>query len=245
MNHYLFLAAALLPLAAGAADPVTLPEAPSVTITAARDAEWGGYRHAYRAAAYYARLTRSRPLIQAHMQIRPREPGLSLDGLRIELTGEKTKLTIPVDAIGRSTLPMLKQAYDEDAVLRLNRRAGYYRFSGRFSIKERDDGVYGAAELRAACEQLLSAQREDGNRFRLLGKKCVGVKFVYPLADVGAAIAFRDGDKSSAIAAADDQPFDGNSMGQYKVATYRFADWPQAGDIIAAKRPLAIGTLYQ
>ena len=245
MKHFVVLAPALLALGAFAAEPLVPAEIQSVTITAPRDAEWHSYRHAYQAAAHYAQLTRTRPLIQAHMQIRPREPGLPLDGLRIDVTGEKTALTIAVDGIGRATLPMLKQAYDEDAVLRLNRRAGYYRFSGRFSIRENDDGVYSAADLRAACEQLLSAQREDGNLFRLFGKKCVGVRFIYPLADAGAAIEFRAGDKSSAIAAADGQPFEGGTMGMYKVAIYRFADWPEQGQIIAARRPLAIGTLYQ
>lgn len=247
MKHHVVIAAALLALGAGAAEPpaTPLPDVQSVTIAGPLDAEWHSYRHAYKAAAHYAQLTRTRPLIQAHMQIRPREPGLPLDGLRIDVAGEKTALTIAVDGIGRATLPMLKQAYDEDAVLRLNRHAGYYRFSGRFTIREKDDGVYDAAELRAACEQLLSAQREDGNLFRLFGKKCVGVRFVYPLADTAAAIEFRSADKSAVIAAADGQPFEGGTMGLYKVAIYRFADWPSQGQVVAARRPLAIGTLYE
>lgn len=248
MSRFLLAAAALLPLAAGAGVPVALPEAPSVTITETRDAEWAGYRHGYKAAARYARLTSTRPLIQAHMQIQPVDPALPLDGIKIFLVGATTSLEIPVDAIGRANLPLLKQAYDEDAVLRLNRQKGHYHFSGRFSIRERDDGIYDAADLRQACEQLLSAQREDGSLFRLLGKKCVGVKFIYPLADAAAdgALAFRDSTgKTGAIAAAADQPFSGRRMGLYKVATYRFADWPQLGQVIAARRPLAIGTLYQ
>ncbi|MES2316511.1 MAG: hypothetical protein V4631_03370 [Pseudomonadota bacterium] len=242
MSRYVFLAVALLPWPAGAEQ---LQEMPSVTIVAARDAEWGSYRHAYKAAARYERATRSRPLIQAHMQIRPRQPGLSVEGLRIELTGKTSALTIEVDAIGRATLPLLKQAYDEDAVLRLNRQAGFYRFSGRFTIREKDDGVYDAAVLRAACEQLLSAQREDGSLFRMWGKKCVGVRFIYPLASSDSAIEFRAGGKAGAIPAADGLPFEGGNMDLYKVATYRFADWPQAGEVIAEKRPLAIGTLYE
>jgi hypothetical protein len=246
MSRFLFAAAALLPLAAAAGVPATLPEAPNVTITEVRDAEWAGYRHGYKAAARYAHLTRTRPLIQAHMQILPLDPAGSLDGLKILLVGEKTLLEIPVDAIGRANLPLLKQAYDEDAVLRLNRQKGHYRFSGRFSIRERDDGIYSAPELRAACEQMISAQREDGNLFRLLGKQCVGVKFIYPLADSDAAITFRDDTgKTGTIAAAADQPYSSRPIGLYKVATYRFADWPQLGQVIAAKRPLAIATVYQ
>jgi hypothetical protein len=131
-------------------------------------------------------------------------------------------------------------------VLRLNRRAGGYRFSGRYSIKEKDSGLYDAAELRAACEQLISAQRDAGNVFRLLGKKCVGVTFVYPLADDGAAIEFRDAQgKPGVIGASDGEPFESQPMGRYMVATYRFSAWPAQGTVAAARRPLAIGTLYE
>ena len=42
----------------------------------------------------------------------------------------------------------------------------------------------------------------------------------------------------------DGQPFEGSTMGTYKIAIYRFADWPAAGQVIAARRPLAIGTVY-
>ena len=235
----LLLAAALIPLACAAADP------PRVTITAQRDAEWGSYRHAYKAAASFEYHLSTRPLIQAHMQIRPREPGTRLEGLKIQLASESMTLDIPVDGIGRSTLPMLKKAYDEDAVLRLNRQKGHYRFSGRYSIRERDDGVYSVAQLRQACEQVLSAQRASGSMFRLIGKKCTGVRFIYPLAD-SAAVEFRSADgKGSTITAADAEPFESGALGQYKVAIVRFGALPAAGDIIAARQPLAIGTVYE
>jgi hypothetical protein len=239
MSKFL-LVVALIPLACAAADP------PQVTITAQRDAEWASYRHAYKAAASFDFHTRTRPLIQAHMQLRPREPGVRLEGIRVQLASESMTLDVPVDGIGRSTLPMLKKAYDEDAVLRLNRQKGYYRFSGRYSIKERDDGVYSMAQLREACEQVLSAQRASGSRFRLMGKNCAGVRFIYPLADSSAALAYRSANgAASSIAATDAEPFESGALGWYKVAIVRFAAWPAQGEVIAAARPLAIGTVYE
>ena len=216
---------------------------PKVVVSAERDAEWGSYRHAYKAAAFFAVYTRSRPLIQAHMQIRPLDPATPLDGLSLRLIGEKTDLTIPVDAIGRAELPMLKQAYQDDAVLRLNRQKGSYYFAGRYSIRERADGVYDMAELRAACEQLIGAQRESGYRLRLSGKQCVGVKFVYPAGAAPEVRAQTDG-PAGALPVVAAHPFEGNSMGLYTVALYRFADWPQQGKILTLTPPLAIGTLY-
>lgn len=232
--------AALLPLAATA---VGAGDDPKVIVSAERDSEWSSYRHAYKAAAFFAYYTRSRPLIQAHMQIRPLDAATPLDGLSLHLVGEKTDVTIAVDAIGRAELPMLKQAYQDDAVLRLNRQKGSYYFSGRYSVRERADGVYDLAELRAACEQLIGAQRESGYRVRLVGKQCLGIKFVYP-AGAAPEVRIQTDGPSGTLPLVDAHPFEGNSMGLYKVALYRFADWPQRGKIQTPSAPLAIGTLY-
>lgn len=222
------------------------PATPQVVVPAARDAEWHSYRHAYKAARFFEPFLKARPLIQAHMQIRPNTPDQPMDGLQVQLTGESVNLTIPVDALGRATLPMLKQAYDEDAVLRLNRRQGHYHFSGRYSIREREDGIYNAADLRAACEQLLSAQRESGYRLRLIGKRCVGVKFVYAPEDPAANVLHRDqSGTETPLALVPGTPFEGPPMGDYRVAEYRFANWPAQGQLRTAGRLLAIGTIYE
>lgn len=187
------------------------------------------------------------PVIDSdHLQIRPLAPGASLDGLKIHLAGATTSTDIDVDAIGRATIPMSKQAYDEDAVLRLNRQKGLYYFSGRYSIREHADGLYPVAELRAACEQLISAQRASGYRLRLIGKHCAGIKFSYPATDGAATVALRQDDgQVRTIGVADGHPFEDNSMGIYKVAVLRFDDLPQQGTIFTPAPPLAIGTLYE
>ncbi len=223
----------------------TEPEA-RVVIVGERDAEWASYRYAYKAAALFAPLVRTRPLIQAHMQVRPINKDASLEGLEIRIAGARTNLVVPVDAIGRATLPMLKEAYQDDAVLRLNRAKGLYYFSGRYSVRERDDGVYQLGDLRAACEQLIDAQRAAGYRIRLFGKRCVGVRFVYPLTESESAVQLQAGaDAARTLPLEEGQPFEGRGMGTYKVATYRFANWPAAGQLRALRRPLAIGTVYE
>ncbi|MES3021981.1 MAG: hypothetical protein V4857_10405 [Pseudomonadota bacterium] len=243
IKYGLVFAALLLPLAAGAQGEAPMQK---VTVVAKKDSEWHSYRHAYSAAAFFEKFTRTRPLIQAHMQIRPNRRDLPMDGMRIQLEGETGTVDIAVDRIGRATIPMLKQSYVEDAVLRLNRLKGHYHFSGRYSIREREDGIYRAADLRAACEQLLSAQRESGYRLRLIGKKCAGVSFIYALADSGQEIRFTDATKRvSVLAAVDGQPFENDTMGLFKVARFRFADWPAEGVVTTAVRPIAIGTVYE
>ena len=229
------------------AAPVAVPAPdPRVYVSADRDSEWNSYRHAYKAAAYFATFTRTRPLIQAHMQIRLIDQNASLEGLTIRLQGEHTDMMLPVDAIGRSVLPMLKEPYQDDAVLRLNRRKGSYYFSGRYSVRERDDGVYQANELRAACEQLIGAQRASGYRIRLIGKRCAGIRFVYPLNEAASPVSVQaPGAAPAVLALVDGPPFEGPAQVNYKVAVYRFADWPAQGQVLAARRPLAIGTVYE
>lgn len=236
--------AAVLMLSPLAAPLAAEPAVPRVEVVAERDAEWGSYRHAYKAAAFFEAYTRTRPLIQAHMQIRPFDPATPVEGLSLQLRGEKTDLAIAVDALGRATLPMLKQAYQDDAVLRLNRQKGLYHFSGRYSVREREDGVYTLADLRAACEQLLDAQRASGYRLRLIGKQCRGIKFVYPAGAPVAPVQLSAADKSGALPLVEAHPFENHSMGLYQVALYRFADWPEQGKIVTPVRPLAIGTVY-
>ena len=237
---------ALLPVPALASEAAPDPEPPRVLVNTARDPEWHSYRRAYKAARFFEPYLRTRPLIQAHMQIRPLRPDVPLDGLRVRIVGETTNVEIAVDEIGRAVLPMLKSAYDEDAVLRLNRQKGHYAFSGRYSIREQADGVYRSADLRAACAQLIDAQRESGYRFRLLGKHCAGIKFVYRLSGNPPRVLHRDaGGAQRLLPVSEGQPFEDRTMGLYKVATYRFADWPADGTVLAEARPIALGTLYE
>jgi len=234
------LALLLLPLCAAAANDV-----PSIVVPAQRDAEWHSYRHAYKAVRFFEPYLKTRPLIQAHMQIRPNTPDLPLEGLQLRLEGESVNMAIAVDALGRATLPMLKQAYDEDAVLRLNRQKGHYHFSGRYSIRERDDGVYRVAELRAACEQLIGAQRASGYRLRLIGKQCAGVKFVYPLDGPAPDVFYRDAaGMLTPLPVETGHPFENATMGLYRLAVVRFAARPGDGDIVTCGKPLGVGSVY-
>jgi hypothetical protein len=242
MKNYLLLLAALLPMGASALEEAPLQQ---VVVVAKKDSEWQSYRHAYKASAFFDKYTRSRPLIQAHMQIRPNRPGLPMNNLRIALEGETYSTQIPVDRIGRAILPMHKQAYVEDAVLRLNRLKGNYHFSGRYSIRERADGIYSFADLRAACDQLLDAQRDSGYRVRLIGKKCAGVTFIYASETAAPEISVKHGNESKVLVVADSAPFESQTVDLLKVAKFRFADWTGAGTVVATTRPIAIGTIYE
>lgn len=242
------LSLVLLPARAEQSTPAapSVDAVPQVTVTAERDPEWASYRRAYKAAAFFAPFTRDRPLIQAHMQIRPLAPTASLEGLRVHLASTHVQMDIPVDALGRAQIPMDKQAYEDDAVLSLNRQKGQYYFSGRYSIRERADGVYPVADLRAACEQLIDAQRDSGYSLRLFRKRCAAAKLIYPLAGAVPDVVLRLADgRESPLPAAPDWPFEDGSMGQYRVVRVSFAAVPAGATVLARTRPLGIGTTYE
>ena len=251
MRKYLLTTLSFVLLAARAEPPAPAAASvdatvPQVTVTAERDPEWASYRRAYKAAAFFAPFTRDRPLIQAHMQIRPLAPTTSLDGLRVHLAGAHVQMDIPVDPLGRAQLPMDKQAYEDDAVLSLNRQKGLYYFSGRFSIRERADGIYPVADLRAACEQLIDAQRDSGYSLHLFRKRCAAAKLIYPLAGPAPDVVLRLADgRESPLPAAADAPFEDGSMGQYQVVRVGFAAMPAGATVLARTRPLGIGTAYE
>ena len=74
-----------------------------------------------------------------------------------------------------------------------------------------------------------------------MGKKCAGVRFIYPPMST-ARVTFQEANgKAGLIAAVDAAPFDNLPVGLHKVALYRFGDWPAQGEIVAAQRPLFIG----
>lgn len=250
MRTYLTTALSLFLLTAHAEQPTQAPAAdaavPQVNVTAGRDPEWASYRRAYKAAAFFAPFVHDRPFIQAHLQIRPLAPTASLDGLRIHLAGAHTQMDIPVDPLGRVQIPMDKQAYEDDAVLSLNRQKGLYAFSGRYSIREREDGVYPVADLRTACEQLIDAQRDSGYSLRLFRKRCAAAKLIYPLAGTAPDVVLRLADgRESPLQAVADTPFEDGSMGQYQVVKVGFAAVPAGAAVVARTRPLGIGTAYE
>ncbi|MDQ1920141.1 hypothetical protein [Massilia pseudoviolaceinigra] len=142
---------------------------------------------------------------------------------------------------------MSDQLYKDDAVLRLHRGKVLYCFSGRFSIRGRDDGVYAADQLRAACEQLISVQRDAEARLRLLRKNCTAIKFVYDASMQAPGVMFRDmaGAAPLTIPVTDGHAFEDQTLGIYKVVIYRFADWPHDGVVLTPVNPVAIGTMYE
>ncbi|GGY27955.1 hypothetical protein [Pseudoduganella albidiflava] len=208
----------------------------------AQEAGWVSYRDAYRAMVAFAKYGKAKNFLQNHYQVSPKDGSQPLDGLRLTLSGRTTQLNLPLDATGRTTFPLLKAAYDENAMLVLNRKINEYTFGPRISIVARVDGVYESADLRAACDQALQYLRHlDGNYG---SRRCAGVRFAFlPKSD--AEVRVRDPLREATLPAAEGAAFDGDANAGFRVMVYRFAEWPERVQVISQNAPVAIAPVIE
>jgi hypothetical protein len=235
---YATMLAALPVLAAGPAAAQAGGEA------AAQDDDWVSYRDAYRQMIRFDKYGKPKHLIQQHYQVAPKDKSMSMDGVRLTLAGPSTRLNMALDGVGRATFPLLKSAYDDNARLVLNRKAGSYTMQPRISIVPRADGVYEAADLQAACEQALNYLRYIG-RASMQDRKCIGVRFSYAQGTAESLVRFRSADQvQKEIAMVEGSAFPDDAAPLLRAATYRFSEWPEKGQVVTQSAPVAIAPVF-
>ncbi|MBQ5948437.1 hypothetical protein [Massilia sp. ST3] len=205
--------------------------------------EWVSYRDAYRAMVLFDKYGGAKNLLQTHLQVAPKEKGVLGEGVQLVLSGKSVQTSLPLDATGRGTLPLLKAAYDENAVLAPSRRLGGFVIRPRVSLAPRADGAYDLAELRTACEQALGFARYADATAR--GRQCAGVRLVFARKGVGAAVRVRRPDGAEqALPVARGPAFAGDLDDDFPVVVYRFAA-AERGQLISYNAPLAIVPLFE
>jgi hypothetical protein len=219
--------------------PLLLAAAPAAAQL--HDGEWVSYRDAYRAMVVFEKYGGAKNFIQHHLQVIPQDSA-SVDGLQLTLASKTTQLHLPLDATGRTVFPLLKSAYDENAVLVLNRKAGHYLFRPRVSIAVQHDGEYEAAELRAACEQALGFARHVDPSLR--SRQCGGVRFVFQLKPGDAPVGVRRGGTESVLPVVEGGAFAGDPDTGFAIVTYRFAANSEHAKVMTHHVPLAIAPLF-
>ncbi|MFL6672348.1 MAG: hypothetical protein ACJ8LG_03535 [Massilia sp.] len=206
-----------------------------------RDGEWVSYREAYRAMVVFEKYGGPKNLIQNQLQVAPKDRGASADGLQLALSGKATQLTLPLDATGRARLPLLKAAYDENAVLVLSRAGGQFLLRTRVSIVVRPDGVYDGAELRAGCEQALGYARYADRS--LGGKQCAAVRFVFPKKAEASVRVRKPHAAEAALPLAEGIAFEGDTEAGFPTVTYRLV--AERVQVLTNQPPLAIVPLFE
>lgn len=210
----------------------------------AREGEWLSYRDAYRVMLPFEKYGKAKNFLQNYYQVSPKDRSLSSNALQLTLQSKSVRLNLPLDATGRTILPLLKLAYDENAELILNQKINQFSFRSRVAIVARADGVYETADLREACEQALAYQNYlDASVLR--GRKCVGVRFVYNKKQTEAVVEFRQADRNAkALPVAEGAAFWGQPADNLTTMTYLFSAWPEKGQIITRNAPVAISAQF-
>jgi hypothetical protein len=184
-------------------------------------------------------------LIQQHYQVSPRSRDASLEGVVLTLSGSSSNLSLALDAAGRAVFPFLKSAYDDNARLLLNRRAGLYELHPRISIIPRPDGIYDISDLRAACDQALNYLRYAGApSFR--DRQCVGVRFSYypSVGEVNAGFAGANA-APVPLPVEPGSAFPDESSTIFKTVNLHFAEWPEKGRVILQSMPAVVAPLFK
>lgn len=220
-----------------------LLSAPQAFAQAAGDGEWASYRDAYRAMLWFEKYSKPKHFLQNNLQLMPNEKGAVADGVRLSINGKTTQVNLPLDAVGRAVFPLLKSAYDENATLRINGKLSQFKLVPRVSIVTRADGVYEAADLRAACEQALGFERYLKGP-AAAGRVCAGVRFVFARKG-DAVVRLRGAGNDAGLPAAEGAAFDGDMNDGFKTVTYRFAAWPAAGQVVSQNAPLAVAPVFE
>ncbi|WP_306391171.1 hypothetical protein [Telluria beijingensis] len=220
---------------------VTLLLTAGMAVAQPRAGEWVNYRDAYRAMVLFDKYGGPKNLLHNHLQVLPRDKGVLGQGVQLFMKGKTVETGLALDALGRTTLPLLKAAYDENAVLTPNRALGGFTVRPRVSLALRADGAYDVTELRAACEQALGYARYADSSAR--GRQCVGVRLIFPRDGAAASVHVRLGGTETVLPQTRGAAFAGDVDDDLPVVTYRFAQAPEQATLQLVTSRLATSTV--
>jgi hypothetical protein len=202
----------------------------------ARDGDAVSYRDAYRAMVVFEKYGGPKNMLVSQLQVLPRERTALAEGLQLLLSGKSTQLNLPLDPLGRTVFPLQKAAYDENAVLSLNRKGGF-TLRPQVSIAVRADGMYDVADLRAACAQALAFLRYVDASQR--ARQCAAVRFVFLKRAEGGARLRRPDSPEQALPLTTGDADEG-----YPAVTWRFGAGAERGQVVTFNAPLAILPIF-
>jgi hypothetical protein len=209
----------------------------------AQAGEWVSYRDAYRAMVQFEKYGGPKNLLQSHLQVQSRDHAGLGEGAQLTLTGKTTQLNLPLDALGRTVFPLQKAAYDENAVLMLNRKGMPFVLRPQVTIAPRADGEYDAAILRTACAQALGFVRYVDASQR--ARQCAGVRFVFPKKDAAGARLRRADGAEQMLPLTSGAAFAGDPDEGFPIVTWRFGASPERARVVTYDAPLAIVPIFE
>lgn len=169
--------------------PLADAGAQQVEVTGTRDPELKSYRHMLAGLDAFEKHHSLAPKADLRFLLRPQQPDVSLEGIRLSITGKDTDIDLPVDAQGMFSLPRSQPAADEDAAMVVNRKKGSFRWAPSVHSPGVPEGARRLGDLRLECEVRWGVEYEElpfmmRNLFRLAGGPCnsshISVNFPAP-----------------------------------------------------------------
>lgn len=214
----------------------------SVTISGVRDPQWMSYRDAYRALQQFVKYDQAKDLVRTSFVVSAYIPASVSTPLKVSLVSASLNEDLPVSEDSMVQLPVNRQAYDEDAQIRSNRKAGTHRFQFVASIALRTDGTYTDSYLQSACRQQFDFVRQVNITARLqtIGKRCQGVIFLFPAAGTAG-----DAAGSAPVQINGGVAETASKDARYRSYEYRFGALPDGQAIHTNTAPIFIKGLYE
>lgn len=210
-----------------------------------RDAEWMSYRDAYRSMLWFEKYGKPKNLIQYSLQVIPKDKTANTDNLRLHLLSKSIHVDLPLDALGRTPLPLLKAAYDENAEIVLNQKTGSANFRFRISLATRADGIYEVADLRHACEQALAFQSYIEPNL-MQGKKCVGIRLGFSKRDSIAMVEIKSANQNTlAIGIYDNTAMWTDTAATLRTSSFLFSQQVEKAQLITRTSPLVMTAIIE
>ena len=152
---------------------------PQVTVVGIRNPLQVNYRFAHSALKFSDTYAGLKDAVRALFQLIPLVPDLDTSPLTLTVEGVAVNEPIALTSSLTAVIPLNQKAFDEDAVISINRKPDAYRMMFSASVALIDSGAYTPEYLSAACSQVFDFVRAQSFRVRLrtIGKRCVGVKF--------------------------------------------------------------------
>jgi hypothetical protein len=175
-RHTALLAAMLLASAAPPAFSAD-PAIEAIEISSARDPDFKPYVRMLAGLDAFERLQAMAPGAALRFLLRPKQPGLTTDGVRLRIAGDAGSHEVLLDGSGYFTLPRVLDAVGEHADMVTNRKKGLYGWRVDVRSPGVPEGMRRLGDLRVECEVRWAVTQDELNiasrmMFKAMGGPC-------------------------------------------------------------------------
>jgi hypothetical protein len=157
------LASASLCLALGCGPALAADEVPSVTIEGVKSPEMKNYRSVVKGMDSFEEYHALAPKAALHFRMRPRRNAAEalIEGVSLKIVGDGEPVAVAVAKDGLFTMPRLQAAYDDNAILLLNRKKDTMQSLPDIRTPGLPGNVRRLGDLRLECKVMVAIAKDE------------------------------------------------------------------------------------